>query len=132
MSENDRNSIGAAGVSATYNYRHPRMSNHYYNATLIINEKEITYNVEARKSGSPWTRLNDNSMDRVRVKFPKARMFRGREKSGDDNDPNTDVNRRWNNDVNRYWLYLLGYPAAEAEFVHVQFNNLGLTLKEDT
>ena len=132
MSERDRNSIGSAGATATFNYRHPRMSNHYYNATLIVNEKEITYNVESRKSGSPWTRDGGNSMDRVRSKFPKDRMFRGREKTGADNDASDAGARRWNNDVSRYWLYLLGYPAAEAEFVQVQFNNLGLSLKEDT
>jgi hypothetical protein len=132
MSEYDRNSIGSAGATSTYNFRHPRMSNHYYNATLIFNEKEITYNIEARKSGSPWTRSGSNDMDRVRIKYPKDRMFRGREKSGDDNDASLDVNRRWNNRVNRYWLYLVGYQSADAEFVQVQFNNLGLALKDDT
>lgn len=122
----------AKGATATYNYRHPRMSNHYYNATFIVNEKEITYNVEARKSGSPWTRDFGNSMDRIRTKFPKDRMFRGREKTGADNDAADAGARRWNNRVDRYWLYLLGYPAAEAEFIQVQFNNLGLSLKDDT
>ncbi len=122
----------ANGATATYNYRHPRMSNHYYNATFIVNEKEITYNVEARKSGSPWTRDGGNSMDRIRTKFPKDRMFRGREKTGADNDASDPGARRWNNRVDRYWLYLLGYPAAEAEFIQVQFNNLGLSLKDDT
>lgn len=132
MAQRDHFSIGQAGVSATFNFRHPRMSNHYYNATLIVNEKEITYNVESRKSGSPWTRDGGNSMDRVRTKFPKDRMFRGREKTGADNDASDAGARRWNNDVSRYWLYLLGYPAAESEFIHVQFNNLGLSLKQDT
>lgn len=132
MSEQDRNSIGTAGVTAAFNYRHPRMSNHYYNSTHIFNEKEILYTVESRKSGSPWTRVNGNDMDRVRSKFPKDRMFRGREKTGADNDAADTGARRWNNRVNRYWLYLLGYPQAEAEFIHMQFNNLGLSLKDDT
>ncbi len=132
MSERDRDSIGTAGVTAAHNYRHPRMSNHYYNSTHIFNEKEILYNVESRKSGSPWTRVNGNDMDRVRSKFPKDRMFRGREKTGADNDAADNGARRWNNRVNHYWLYLLGYPAAETEFIQMQFNNLGLSLKDDT
>ena len=132
MSQRDHDGIGSAGSTASFNYRFPRMSNHYYNTTMILNEREIIYNVESRKSGSPWTRDGGNSMDRVRTKFPKDRMFRGREKTGADNDANVDINRRWNNRVSRYWLYLLDYPAAEAEFVQVQFNNLGLSLKDDT
>ena len=128
----DHDSMGTNGVTVSHNYRHPRMSNHYYNATFIVNEKEITYNVESRKSGSPWTRDTGNSMDRVRSKFPKDRLFRGREKTGADNDASDTGARRWNNDVDRYWLYLLGYPAAESEYIQVQFNNLGLALKEDT
>lgn len=122
----------SAGVSATFNFRFPRMSNHYWNSTLITNEKEVTYNVETRKSGSPWTRQGGNGMDRIRSKFPKDRMFRGREKTGADNDAESGGARRMNNDVERYWLYLLGYPAAETEFIQVQFNNLGLALKQDT
>jgi hypothetical protein len=132
VAQADHNSMGGAGSSATYNYRHPRMSNHYYNSTLIVNEKEILYNVESRKSGSPWTRDGGNSMDRIRSKFPKDRMFRGREKTGLDNDAADNGARRWNNRMSRYWLYLLGYPAAEAEYVHVQFNNLAISLKDDT
>jgi hypothetical protein len=132
MSQRDHDGMGGNGVTAAFNYRFPRMSNRYYNTTLILNEKEIVYNVESRKSGSPFTRLGDNSMDRVRTKFPKDRLFRGREKTGADNDAADAGARRWNNRVNRYWLYLLNYPAAEAEFVQVQFNNLGLSLKDDT
>ena len=133
MTQKDHTALNSGnGVSATYNFRFPRMSNQYWNSTLITNEKEITYNVETRKSGSPFTRLGDNSMDRIRSKFPKDRMFRGREKTGADNDAADNGARRLNNDMSRYWLYLLGYPAAETEFIHVQFNNGGVTLKEDT
>ncbi len=132
VAQKDHNSMGPNGATATFNYRHPRMSNHYYNATQINNEKEIIYNVELRKSGSPFTRLGDNSMDRIRTKFPKDRLFRGREKTGADNDAADNGARRWNNRVNHYWLYLLNYPAAETEFIHVKFNNLGLSLKDDT
>ena len=42
-------------------YAFPRLANHYYNATAVINEQEVIYNCELRNSGSPWTRGGDLS-----------------------------------------------------------------------
>jgi hypothetical protein len=52
-----------------------------------------------------------------------------RYKSTYDND---DSNRRHHNRLTRYWLYLLGHPTNENEFVYHLVNSDGMAVREDT
>lgn len=107
------------GFSTTFDWDHPRMSNYGWNSTIIINEKDVLYNAELRRGGSPWTRTASNILDRARWKPPGDNVFRGRSKTGIDNDAtngNTGPSR-FNNRTVRYLLYLLGYPVPDSEFV---------------
>ncbi|MBN1508002.1 MAG: lamin tail domain-containing protein [Sedimentisphaerales bacterium] len=112
----------SAQDSATppYGYAFPRLSNHYFNATIIINEKDVIYGGEIRPAGSPWTR--GGSMDRAKFKYPKDNVFRDR---GNMLYRNYDVGW-WSHDrIVRYWLYLLGNPTLENEYIVVKVNNSG-------
>jgi hypothetical protein len=108
-------------------YSFPRLSNHYFNMTLIVNEQEVIYNCEVRNSGSPWTR--GGGLDRGKFKLPKDRLFRGKEKYSYDND--AGGGSRHHNRITRYWLYLFGHPANENEYVLVEVNNGGSALREE-
>ncbi len=112
------------GYSAAYDYDHPRMSNYGFNATFIFNESEVMYNCELRRGGSPWTRIGSNLLDRTRWKPPGDQLFRGRTKSGVDNDA-TNSNTgpsRFHNRLVRYMMHLFGYPVPEAEFIQQIIN----------
>jgi len=113
--------------TGTRGYRFPRLSNHYWNMTLIVNEQDIIYNCEVRNSGSPWTR--GGSLDRGKYKLPKDHLFRGKEKYSFDND--AAGGSRHHNRIVRHWLYLFGHPANEHEYILVEVNNAGSNLREE-
>ena len=121
----------STGSSATYAYKYPRLSNHYFNITFIHNESEVYYLGELHKSGSPWTRDDSSSLDRGKWKLPDDRIFRNRQKSTWDNDA-TGGNRHHNRMV-RYLLYLCGFPASnQEEFAFTVVNGDGIIIRNDT
>ncbi|MDG2122792.1 MAG: CotH kinase family protein, partial [Verrucomicrobiales bacterium] len=126
----DRNALSGTGLSATYDYNFERMSNHYFNATFISNERDILYNCELRKSGSPWTRDGGSSLSRGKIKFPQDQPFRGWTKRMFDNDANGGS--RHHNRITRYWLYLLGHEAPQNEYIRHVINGDGPSLVECT
>lgn len=116
------------GETAKYEYKFPRLSNHYKNATFISNERDVYYNAEIRNSGSPWTRGTD--LARGKFKVPEDRRFRGQIKFFFDNDP--DAGRLFNNRMTRYLLYRVGHPASQNEFIWHIVNSDAPRLREDT
>jgi hypothetical protein len=116
------------GDTSTHDYKFPRLSNHYYNATLIVNESRVFYNAEIRNSGSPWTRSTD--LTRGKWKLPGDRLFRNHQKQMFDNDPT--AGRMHNNRVTRYLLYLMGHSVNENEFVRMIINSGSPSIKEET
>ena len=119
----------SGGESRKYNYKFPRLANHYFNSTFISNEEDIYYNTSIRHTGSPWTR--GNNLDRAKFKVTQDRPFRGRVKHRWDNDA-SNSGRRHHNRITRYMLYLLGHPVNENEFVQVMINAGSPQLREDT
>ena len=117
------------GETRKYDYKFPRLANHYFNATFISNEKDIFYNAGIRHTGSPWTR--GNNLDRAKFKVQQDRPFRGRVKHRWDNDAANNGSRHHNR-ITRYMLYLLGHPVNENEFVQVMINADNPQLREDT
>ena len=115
------------GNTSAYGCRFPRLSNAYKNMTFISNEKDVFYNGELRNSGSPWTR---GGLERGKFKLPPDRTFRSHAKFYYDNDP--EAGRRYHNRLTRYWLYLLGHPTGENEFIRVVINSGGADIREDT
>ena len=112
----DRDALNtSSGESARFGYDFPRLSNHYFNATFIHNETDVYYHAELRKAGSPWTRPDPSTLDRGKWKLPGDRMFRNRDKFTFDNDVSGGA--RHHNRLMRYWLYLLGHPVNENEYV---------------
>lgn len=108
-----------------YGYDFPRLSNHYFNATIIANEKDIYYGCELRSAGSPWTR---GGIARTKFKFPDDNLFRGHSSLL---ARNYDVGW-WSHDrIVRYWLYLLGNPTPENEFILVEINSGGASVREE-
>ena len=114
------------GGSSKYKYKFPRLSNHYYNATFISNEKDIRYNCETRNSGSPWTR--GNNLNRGKWKMPNDRRFRGKYKLSWDDDANGRVSR---NRMTRYMLYLMGHVVNENEMIWFVVNNGSPQMREE-
>ncbi len=119
---------GASGESKN-NFAFPRLSNQYFNATFIGDESEVIYNTEIRKSGSPWTRSDGESLSRAKWKPPRDRRFRGYTRRSIDND--AGGGRGYHNRIIRYWLYLLGHAYNENEFVRVVINGSSASLRED-
>ncbi|MDA7881870.1 lamin tail domain-containing protein [Akkermansiaceae bacterium] len=122
------------GAGAAFGYNFPRMSNHFFNATFIANESEIYYNAEIRKSGSPFTRSTNDNISHGKWKLPGDRLFRNRRRSvidpsGTFNDDNTP--RYYDDRIARYFLYQLGHPINEFEFVHSVINTDGFRLREN-
>jgi hypothetical protein len=127
------------GQSPTFNYAFPRLSNQFHNMTFIGNDlaapagnEEIIYNCEFRKSGSPWQRTNGFSTNQgktLKWKTPGDKRYRGWSRRGIDDD--VVVGRAYRNRIVRYWLYLLGHPANENEFVRVIINGGSPLLRED-
>ncbi|MGJ8698084.1 MAG: lamin tail domain-containing protein [Verrucomicrobiaceae bacterium] len=135
VSEYDRAALTTGtGGGATFDYKFPRMSNHFFNATFIANETEIYYNAEIRKSGSPFTRSTNSNLSHGKWKLPGDRLFRDRRRSvidpsGTMQDDNTP--RYYDDRVARYFLYQLGAPTSEMEFVHSVINDDGFRVREN-
>ncbi|MDG2123231.1 MAG: hypothetical protein P8J87_06010, partial [Verrucomicrobiales bacterium] len=130
ISQYDRDAISSSGYSNKYQFNFPRMSNHYFNATFIHNERDIYYNAEIRKSGSPFTRSGGNGLDHGKWKLPGDRLLRGRGKTVID-PSGGNGGMRHNDRMARYFLYQLGHPINEFEFVRVGINDSGFNLRED-
>ncbi|MFT4549118.1 MAG: hypothetical protein ACI9MB_003089, partial [Verrucomicrobiales bacterium] len=124
ISQYDRDAISSAGHSSKYQFDFPRMSNHYHNATFISDEQDIYYNAELRKSGSPFTRDGGSGLNHGKWKLPGDRLFRGRRKTVI--DPSIDHDDR----LARYFLYQLGHPVNEYEFVRVVINGDGASVRD--
>jgi hypothetical protein len=125
----DRDALNtSSGQSPKFQYDFPRLSNHYFNATFIHEERDVYYHAEIRKAGSPWTRSDGSNLDRGKWKLPYDRIFRNRYKSTYDNDAG---NARHHNRIIRYWLYLFGHPVNENEFIHQVINTDGIAVRED-
>ncbi|MEN6577041.1 MAG: lamin tail domain-containing protein, partial [Phycisphaerales bacterium] len=112
--------------TAPYGYAFPRLSNHYFNTTVIVNEQDVIYGCEIRAAGSPWTR--GGGIARAKFKFPDDNLFRGKGKLL---YRNYDVGY-WSHDrIVRYWLYLLGNLTPENEFILVEVNSNGGSVREE-
>lgn len=111
-----------------HGYAFPRLSNHYFNATLIVNEQQIFYNCGYRVTGSPWTR--DGNRIRGKLRLPKDKPFRGKTKISFDDIAGGQVAIH-NDRLVRYWLYLLGHPINENEFVDLEINANGTVLRDE-
>ncbi|HJN82950.1 MAG TPA: lamin tail domain-containing protein [Verrucomicrobiota bacterium] len=125
VSDYDMGAVSNGG-SSKYNYNFPRLSNHYFNATFISNEKDIRYNCEMRNSGSPWTR--GNHLNRGKWKMPNDRRFRGKYKLSWDDDANGRVSR---NRLTRYMLYLMGHVVNENEMIWFTVNSSSPQMREE-
>lgn len=122
------------GQSSKYNYAFPRLSNQFHNCTFIGNEKDIIYNCEIRKAGSPWQRLDSFGLDQHRGKTakwksPSDQRYRGWARRSLDDD--VDHGRPYHGRITRYWLYLLGHPANENEFIRMVINGGSELLREE-
>ena len=118
------------GESASYEFRYPRLSNQYFNATYIHNDQTIRYGASLRASGSAWTR--QANMARGKWKLPKDRPFRNHVKFTYDDDPTRQGGMfRHHNRMVRYLLYLLGHPCGENEFLYVILNDGPVMLREE-
>lgn len=121
------------GASAKFHHKFPKLQSHYFPAVFIHNESEIYYGVGMRKSGSPWTRPDDNNYDsglsRGAWKTPEDRIFRGQSKRGWDNE--AVASNGLHNRLVRYWLYLMGQPYNTGEFVRHIINNSNIFYRED-
>ncbi len=130
ISEYDRNSLNTGtGGGSSRDYDFPRLSNQYFNATFISNERHIIYNCELRKSGSPWTRSDGNGLSKGKWKTPGDKRFRGYSKRSIDSD--AGGGRAYHGRIIRHWLYLCGHPANEHEFVRTIINGGSASLRED-
>lgn len=129
ISARDQSASSGTGDSATFDYNFPRLSNQYFNTTFISDDRDIIYNCEMRKSGSPWTRAGGDDFSRMKWKSPGDRNFRGYTKRAVDND--AGGGRAYHNRIIRYWLYLFGHAANENEFVRVIINGGNASLRED-
>ena len=125
VSDYDMGAVSNGG-SSKYKYNFPRLSNHYFNATFISNEKDIRYNCEMRNSGSPWTR--GNHLNRGKWKMPNDRRFRGKYKLSWDDDANGRVSR---NRLTRYMLYLMGHVVNENEMIWLTVNSSSPQMREE-
>ena len=124
--------LGNSGQGASFNYAFPRLSNQYFNCTFIGDERDVIYNCEFRKSGSPWQRGDGFSVQQgktLKWKSPRDRRYRGWSRRALDDDP--AAGRAYRNKLVRYWLYLLGHPSVEGEFVRIIINNGTGMIRED-
>lgn len=135
VSAYDRQALNTnIGGGATFDYNFPRMSNHFFNATFIANESEIYYNAEIRKSGSPFTRATDSNLAHGKWKLPGDRLFRNRRRSVIDASGTSEGSgtpRFYDDRIARYFLYQLGHPTNEMEFVHSVINTDPFKLREN-
>ncbi len=124
--------LGNTGQGSSFNYAFPRLSNQFFNCTFIANERHIIYNAEFRKAGSPWQRSDGFSTSQgksLKWKSPRDRRYRGWSRRAIDDDP--VAGRSHNNRLARYWLYLLGHPSNENEFIRIVINNGPPMIRED-
>lgn len=120
------------GESAEFDWSFPRLSNQYFNATFINDEEDVFYNYEIRKRGSPFTRQRGSTFNLAKWKSSDDNRFRGiRKRSLDDDQTGGDGGRAYAERVNRYWLYLLGHPVSQAEFVQVTINGFPSFLSDE-
>ena len=135
VSEFDRRALTTSiGFGPNFGYNFPRMSNQFFNATFIANESEIYYNAEIRKSGSPFTRSTNSNIDHGKWKLPGDRLFRDRRRSVIDasgTPQGSGTPRFYDDRIARYFLYQLGHPVNEMEFVHSVVNTLDFRLREN-
>lgn len=117
------------GDDAAFDFAFPTLSNHYFNCTFISNEKDVFYNYQIRKRGSPFTRSKEADYSQAKWKAPSDQRFRGFAKRSIDNDLATD--RRFNDRLVRYWLYLLGQPVSQQEVIQVGINGQTAFLSEE-
>ena len=119
LSQYHRNALNpGTGFSSAWDWDHQRMSNFGWNCTVIINERDVRYNGEIRRGGSPWTRTGNNSLERARWRSPGDDMYRMQSKWGIDSDGTvTNTAGRFHNRMTRYMMYLMGHPVPQAEFV---------------
>ncbi len=117
----------ANGGGADYNFKFPRLQNHYFNATFISEEMDVIYGISIRNTGSPWTRSDD--LGRGKWKLPNDRRFRNRGKFVFDNDADGRISH---NRVTRQLLYWMGQPVNEQEFIHLAINANPFRMKEET
>ena len=116
------------GGSSIYNYKFPKHNSHYFPCTVVMNDNQVIYGAGVHKTGSPFTRGTNNSIDRGRVTLPGDRPYRGHGKIYWDNDgagSNMHHNR-----VSRYLLYLCGVPANENEILKVTRNSATYAVRE--
>ncbi|MDB4265314.1 lamin tail domain-containing protein [bacterium] len=134
LSQNDQRAMTTTiGGSSEFDYNYAKTSNRFYNATFISNESEIFYNAEIRKSGSPFTRSDNATIDHGKWKLPGDRLFRGRRRhvidaSGTPEGSGTP--RFYDDRMGRYFLYQLGHPINEMEFTNTVVNSNGFKLRE--
>ncbi len=129
VAQQDLNAI-QRGLSATFDGKYPRSSNHYWNSTVIYDESEIYYNAVIRSAGSPWhTGDRANLGLKGKWKMPKSNAFRGRIKTTYDQDPTSG--RAHNDRVIRYWLYLLGHKVNDNEFIKYAVNDNNFATREE-
>ncbi len=130
MSTWDRNALTGTGNTATYGFDYPRMSNQFFNCTVINNESEIRYTAGIRKSGSPFTRDGGSGLGHGKVQLPGDRLFRQRSKTVIDPSGASVTPRYYDDRIARYFLYLMGLPSSEAEYAHYAINTDGFALRE--
>lgn len=114
------------GNTPRHGFRFPRLSNHYFNATVVTGE-DVFYGAEVRQSGSPITR--DGGVQKLKLKLPDDHSFRGRTKFSYDDD--AAEGKAYHNRVTRYLLHLLGAPVSENEFVRLVVNAGPPVLREE-
>lgn len=135
LSKYHRDALGNAGWSSKFDWDFPRMSNYEFNCTVILGETtfaggpEVLHNAGVRKGGSPWTRTDANTLDRMRWKSPGDTLYRNRSKTGIDND--AAGASRFHNRIARHWLYLFGYPVPDHEFIQQIVNQDAPRLGDD-
>ncbi|HET6408534.1 MAG TPA: lamin tail domain-containing protein, partial [Chthoniobacteraceae bacterium] len=110
-----------------FNFKYPRLANRFFPCVVIVNDSTIYYDCGVHKTGSPFTRTTNNTLDRGRVAFPGDKKFRGKTRFYWDNDGvgGTMLHNR----IHRYWMYLLGIPSNENEVCRVA-KNTGYTVRE--
>lgn len=119
------------GFSTTWDWDHQRMSNFGWNCTVIINERDVRYNGEIRRGGSPWTRMSNNTLERARWRSPADNQYRSQSKWGIDSDgTTTNPTARFHNRMTRYMMYLMGYPVPYSEFVQWVVNEDAPSFRE--
>ncbi|MGY8688592.1 MAG: CotH kinase family protein, partial [Verrucomicrobiales bacterium] len=87
-----------------------------------MDEEHIIYGCEARSAGSPWHEGERPNIGlKGKYKTPRSKSFRGRIKSTWDQDPTSG--RQHNDKMTQYWMYLLGHPVSDTEFIQVVINS---------